>query len=86
MPYPYNIELPKLVIRAHEQAERLGFPMMPQARSSNRKICANNDNYASRWCASSRSCCWLSSRKNMRDWYWCWCQHSLAHQWYVAYI
>lgn len=32
MPYPYHIELPKLVIRAHEQAERLSFPMMPQGR------------------------------------------------------
>jgi predicted O-methyltransferase YrrM len=32
MPYPYNIELPELVIRSHEQAERLGFPMMPQGR------------------------------------------------------
>ncbi|MEJ6480176.1 class I SAM-dependent methyltransferase [Nostoc punctiforme UO1] len=32
MSYPYNIELPTLVIRSHEQAERLGFPMMPQGR------------------------------------------------------
>jgi hypothetical protein len=26
MPYPYDIEVPEGVIRAHEQAERLGYP------------------------------------------------------------
>ena len=32
MPYPYEVEIPVSVLRAQEQAVKLGFPMLPEGR------------------------------------------------------
>lgn len=32
MPYPYRLEIPDVVERAHRMAEILGFPLMPEGR------------------------------------------------------
>jgi predicted O-methyltransferase YrrM len=32
MPYPYAVEIPELVKRAHSRAEAIGFPLMPAGR------------------------------------------------------
>ena len=32
MPYPYSLQIPDLVERAHELARALGFPLMPEGR------------------------------------------------------
>lgn len=32
MPYPYRVEIPDLVERAHRMAEALGFPLLPEGR------------------------------------------------------
>jgi predicted O-methyltransferase YrrM len=36
MPYPYRLEIPDLVQRAHEHAISLGFPLMPEGRPIDR--------------------------------------------------
>ncbi len=32
MPYPYSVDIPEIVERAHQHAETLGFPLMPSGR------------------------------------------------------
>jgi hypothetical protein len=32
MPYPYDVQIPEIVARAHRQAQKLGFPLMPEGR------------------------------------------------------
>ncbi len=36
MPYPYSIEIPELVERAHRHAASIGFPLMPEGRPTGR--------------------------------------------------